>query len=171
MTPLWCCLFLQVLSCAYRGLGTLVRLERLPWVLGNWYATCFPGVTRCLQIMFYLDVMIGKPHLNLLAQDLFVIPSSLHHGSSNNVTPPKIDSSWSSQWYTIYTGLNWFGEGAQWCSGKSSRLQPLRPPGWAIHVGKLVVTCDAWWFTVQYALASSTCELPVAIWPWLLNAT
>ena len=48
MTPLWCCLSLQVLSCVCRGLRTLFRLEGLPWVLCNWYATCFPNGTRCL---------------------------------------------------------------------------------------------------------------------------
>ena len=36
-------------------------------------------------------------------------------------------------------------EGARWCSGSSSHLQPLRPLvqilGRALHVGKLVVTC------------------------------
>ena len=30
MTPLWCCLLLQVLSCLSRGLGTLLRLGKLP---------------------------------------------------------------------------------------------------------------------------------------------
>ena len=65
MTPLWCCLFLQVLSCVCRGLGTLARLERLPWVLGNCYATCFPEGTRCL-----LQCVCLSEHPTLLLMNL-----------------------------------------------------------------------------------------------------
>ena len=63
MTPLWCCVSLQVLSRVRRGLGTLLRLERLPWVLGNWYATCFPEGTRCLLQCVHLS---ERPTLRLM---------------------------------------------------------------------------------------------------------
>ena len=48
MTPLWCCLLLQVLSCLSRGLRTLLRLGKLLCVLDNLYAACFPEGTRLL---------------------------------------------------------------------------------------------------------------------------
>ena len=47
-------------------------------------------------------------------------------------------------------------EEARWCSGQSSRLQPLRPPvrisGRALHVGKLVFTCQC---SVVYSAVST----------------
>ena len=48
MTLLWCCRFLQVLSCLSKGLGTLLKPDRLLLVLDSLYAACFPEGTRFL---------------------------------------------------------------------------------------------------------------------------
>ena len=48
MTLLWCCRLLQVLSCLSKGLGTLLKSEKLLKVLDSLYATCFPEGTRLL---------------------------------------------------------------------------------------------------------------------------
>ena len=42
MTLLWCCRLLQVLSCLSKGLGTLLKPERLLLVQNSLYAACFP---------------------------------------------------------------------------------------------------------------------------------
>ena len=48
MTLLWCCRLLQVLSCLSKGLGTLLKPERLLLVLDSLYAACFLEGTRFL---------------------------------------------------------------------------------------------------------------------------
>ena len=48
MTLLWCCRLLQVLSCLSKGLGTLLKPERLFLVLDSLYAACIPEGTRFL---------------------------------------------------------------------------------------------------------------------------
>ena len=45
-TLLWCCRLLQVLSCLSKGLGILLKPERLLEVLDSLYAACFPEGTR-----------------------------------------------------------------------------------------------------------------------------
>ena len=48
MTLLWCCRLLQVLSCSGKGLGTLLKPERLLLLLDSLYAACFQEGTRFL---------------------------------------------------------------------------------------------------------------------------
>ena len=43
-----CCRLLQVLSCLRKGLGTLLKPERLLLVLDSLYAACFQEGTRFL---------------------------------------------------------------------------------------------------------------------------
>ena len=63
----------STILCMQRPL-TLLRLDMLPWVLGNWYATCFPEGTRCflqcvrlserptlllMHLLTFADVLLG----------------------------------------------------------------------------------------------------------------
>ena len=48
MAPLWCCWLLQVLPCLSKGLGTLLKSERLLQDPDSLYVACFLEVTRTL---------------------------------------------------------------------------------------------------------------------------
>ena len=63
MTLLWCCWLLQVLSCLSKGLGTLLKPERLLLVLDSLYIAFFPEGSRFLFQCAHLSEV---PHPSLM---------------------------------------------------------------------------------------------------------